>query len=372
MTTKASTASMKVLFVTRNTLFTVSGGDTVQILETAAHLREAGVEADVKTTGEITDYKGYDLLHFFNIIRPADIIPHIKKSNLPFVVSTIFVDYSEYDKEFRHGIAGFVFKLLHSDTVEYLKNVVRSILTGKERIPLRYILYGHKKSLKEIADKAGMLLPNSENEYNRLQKKYGINNQYSVIPNGIHPDLFNGNVESSEKQENLIVCAARIEGIKNQLHLIQALNNTSFKLLLIGDPAPNHKSYYELCKKAAAPNIEFIHQLPQHELAAFYRRAKVHVLPSWFETTGLSSLEAAVMGCNIVVSNRGDVNEYFGSFAHYCEPSSPASILQAVEHAASAPVNNALKEHIQSHYTWKKAAEKTLMAYKKVLGNTLS
>ena len=358
---------MKILFVTRSTLFTVRGGDTVQILETAAHLREVGIEVDIKTSSEITEYNGYDLIHFFNIIRPADIIQHIRKSKLPFVVSTIFVDYSEYDKEFRKGVSGFVFKLLHSDAVEYLKNIFRSLLTSNEKIPLRYILYGHKKTLKEIAYKASLLLPNSESEYNRLKLQYGINSPYMVIPNGIRPDLFTGNVNPIEKDEHLVLCAARIEGVKNQLHLIKALNNTRFKLLLIGNPAPHQMSYYKQCRELAASNIEFIPQLPQQELVAYYKKAKVHVLPSLFETTGLSSLEAAVMGCNIVISNRGDVKDYFKDFAFYCDPVSTHSILQTIENAAAAPVDPLLKAHIQSNFTWQKAAAQTLIAYKKVL-----
>lgn len=358
---------MKILFVTRSTLLTVRGGDTIQIIETAAHLRKMGVDVDIKNTAEITEYSGYDLIHFFNIIRPADIIPHIRKSKLPFVVSTIFVDYSEFDKYFRQGASGFLFKLLRSDAVEYLKNIFRSLLTSNEKIPLRYIIYGHKRSLKEIASKASLLLPNSESEYNRLKLQYGIHAPYMVIPNGIRPDLFIGNVSPFDKDEKLVLCAARIEGVKNQFHLIKALNNTKFKLVLIGNPAPNQMNYYNQCRKMAAGNIEFIHELPQHELVAYYKKAKVHVLPSLFETTGLSSLEAGVMGCNIVISKRGDVKEYFKDFAFYCDPVSSQSILQAIENAASAPVNPLLAAYIQSNFTWQKAAEQTLIAYKKVL-----
>ena len=71
---------MNVLFVVRSTLFTVKGGDTTQVIETAAQLRLLGVETDIKLAGEKIDYSPYDLLHFFNIIRPADILVHIKKS----------------------------------------------------------------------------------------------------------------------------------------------------------------------------------------------------------------------------------------------------------------------------------------------------
>ncbi len=97
----------------------------------------------------------------------------------------------------------------------------------------------------------------------------------------------------------------------------------------------------------------------------------MHVLPSWFETTGLSSLEAAAMGCNLVITRKGDTEEYFGDMAYYCEPDDISSIREAVLNAYSAPKNPKLKDHILENYTWNKTAEQTLNAYKTVL-NTYS
>ena len=96
----------------------------------------------------------------------------------------------------------------------------------------------------------------------------------------------------------------------------------------------------------------------------------MHVLPSWFETTGLSSLEAAAMGCNIVITNKGDAKEYFMEYAYYCDPESPPSILKAVEEAARNPMNTNLPDLIRKKYTWHEAAQKTLEAYKTVLSNS--
>ena len=103
----------------------------------------------------------------------------------------------------------------------------------------------------------------------------------------------------------MVLCVARIEGIKNQYNLIRALNDTAYKLILIGDAAPNQKGYYRQCKKIAAANISFLDYLPQEQLVDHYAAAKVHVLPSWFEVCGLSSLEAAAMGCRLVITDNG-------------------------------------------------------------------
>lgn len=352
---------MRIAFIARSTLLTTPGGDTVQVLATAKYLRKLGVEVDVKLSTDNIDHNTYDLLHFFNIIRPADILKHIR-SNKPYVVSTIFVDYTGYDKTQR----GLAFKLLPAGTIEYAKAIARA-LTGKDAIAAKeYLWRGHNNSIKKIIQNAACLLPNSENEYQRLHHAFNIDKKYTVIPNGIDPEIFPPSTQTS-KDPLMVVCAARIEGIKNQLNLIKALNNTKFNLYLIGNPAPNQQGYYHECKKIAAKNIFFIDNLPQQKLAEYYTRAKVHVLPSWFETTGLSSLEAAALGCNIVAGNRGDAKEYFGSHAFYCDPALPPSILQAVEQAAAAPVDPALEQQIRTKFTWEQAALSTIQAYKAII-----
>ena len=65
-------------------------------------------------------------------------------------------------------------------------------------------------------------------------------------------------------------------------------------------------------------------------VVALYRSARVHVLPSWFETTGLVSLEAGLCRCDVREHNRGHAREYLGDFAWYCDPADPASICSAV------------------------------------------
>ena len=117
---------MKVLFISRATLFRDKGGDTVQVQKTAEYLRKLEVEVDIRLCNEIIDYKPYDLLHFFNIIRPADILQHIKRSKKPYVVSTIYVDYSEYEKKARGGLAGKVFQIIPGHTIEYMKAIART------------------------------------------------------------------------------------------------------------------------------------------------------------------------------------------------------------------------------------------------------
>jgi glycosyltransferase involved in cell wall biosynthesis len=356
---------MKVALIARSTLYNAPGGDTVQIIKTAAGLNALGVTANIKLSREAIDYQAYDLLHFFNITRPADILSHVKLSGKPYVVSTIFCDYSEYDKNHRKGMAG-LFAYLSGDTIEYVKTIARWALGKDQLTSLSYFWQGQSRSIRSIINGAAFLLPNSSSEYSRIIKKYPSLPAYRIIPNGVDPELFKKD-ECVEKDDHLVLCVARIEGIKNQFNLIKALNNTRFKLLIIGTHAPNQHRYYQRCREIAGTNIEFIGHLPQTELLKYYRYAKVHVLPSWFETTGLSTLEAAVMGCNVVITNKGDTRDYFEDLAYYCDPESPQSIYRAIEQASQDPNTHQLREKILNNYTWEKAAIQTFKAYQTTL-----
>ncbi|MDP9041728.1 MAG: hypothetical protein M3N30_07080, partial [Bacteroidota bacterium] len=164
--------------IVRSTLYTVRGGDTIQAMQTARSLRQQGVIADIKLTNEAIDYNNYNLLHFFNITRPADILYHIRKAKLPFVVSTILINYSEYDKYYRKGISGMFFRYMPSDTIEYIKAISRWLL-GKDRLmSFSYAIKGQKRSIYEIIKKARLLLPNSSSEYIRLKELYDCRTGY--------------------------------------------------------------------------------------------------------------------------------------------------------------------------------------------------
>jgi glycosyltransferase involved in cell wall biosynthesis len=352
---------MRVAFITRSTLYTVPGGDTVQVLQTAAHLAEIGVDVEVKLSNEEICYEDFDLLHFFNLTRPADILYHSQKANKPFVVSTILCNYSEYDKHQAKGLRALI-GFLPANSIDYIKTVARWLL-GKDHLSGKnYLWMGQRKSIQKVLQQAALILPNSLSEHHRIIKQYTCSAKFRVVTNGIDPKLFSRDIELG-RDKNLVLCVARIEGIKNQLNLIKALNNTGFTLMLIGSHAPNQLAYYNRCRAIAAGNIRFISHVPQQELVKYYSAAKVHILPSWFETTGLSSIEAAAMGCNIVITDKGDTREYFADDAFYCDPGQPQSILAAVQKASEAKFDEGFRRKILKQFTWQQAAIQTYNAY---------
>lgn len=357
---------LNILMLARPNLLSDPGGDTMQVFETAQALRRRGHQVDINP--KQPDYRAYSLLHFFNIIRPEDIIGHLEHADKPYVVSTVYVNYEEYDRFHRPGLVGRAARILTADQTAYLKTVGKWLLKGEPLSSYSFLWQGRRRAMQRILQGAGCLLPNSHSEYRRLVNDYGIENDYVAVPNGVDPRLFLREWPAAGNRAG-VLCVGRIEGRKNQLNLIRALKGTSLPLTLVGHPARNQSGYYELCRKEAGKNVCFTGHLPQERLLPLYRQARVHVLPSWFETTGLSSLEAAAMGCNIVAGDRGDVREYLQDSAWYCEPGSLESIRQAVQEAYHAPPETALKERIRKTYNWDNAAGRTLEGYAIALGN---
>lgn len=350
--------------ITRPDLFTVPGGDTIQIVKTAESLKQLfDIHIDIVLDGEM-DYHSYSLIHFFNIICPEDILGHVNNSNIPFVVSTIYVDYHEYDRFHRKDLLGYLSRFIQHDRMAYIKTLAKFILNRERASTWRFFIKGHKRSIEHIIKKADLLLPNSVNEYARLKRDYKISKKYVVVPNAIDPFLFKN---KKEVKRDIVLCVGRIEGRKNQLNVIRALKNTSYTLVFIGQIAPNQKDYFNRCKAEATDKMKFFEFMPQEQLVTYYSRARVHILASWFETTGLSNLEAGVMGCNLVLGDRGDVRDYFEDMVHYCEPGDLKSIREAVNKAWDSKPNLLLQEKILNEFTWEKAAVVTAKAYQSVL-----
>jgi glycosyltransferase involved in cell wall biosynthesis len=363
---------MRVLFQSRSTLFSVPGGDTVQLMKTAESLRVLGVTVDISTELE-PSLDGYDLVHLFNLMRPQEVYvqaANAKKRGRRVALSTIYGLYTEYERKARPGLAGFVSRNLSPWQVERLKVLARVAANGEfSRGSMLVAALGYRTQCTRLVRLSDVFLPNSESEMKRVHADFETSRAkpYVVVPNAVDTAVFDPDVvrmsDEVRKFEGCVLSAARIEGRKCQLELVRAVRDLPVKLVLIGKPAPNHTAYYEAVKREANDRVHFLGQIPHDQLAQYYTAAKVHALVSWMETPGLSSLEAGAMGSNLVITEKGDTRDYFGDEAYYCDPESVDSIRQAVVAALEAPRNPVLQRRIRDEFTWQKAADMTLKGY---------
>lgn len=370
---------MKVLMQSRKNFFELRGGDTVQLEKTKMELEKLGVEVDFSLDFE-PDLSNYDLVHLSNVTRIQETYLHVKnakKQGKPIVLSTIYWPMDEFERLGQVGIRKFINSHVKIDTEEKIKAIARYLKDKNSRNEATRNLWkiGYTKMQKYVVDNVDYFLPNSEMEMDEFCKFFGVEkDRYKVIPNAIDADIARKQDEVEipkefEKYRNAIICVGRIEPRKNQLSLVKALDKSNYKLILVGAVSDNQKSYFNEIKEIMDrnPNFYYIPKIENSKLYQLYKVCKVSTLPSWLDTPGLVSLEAAAMGCNLAISSKGSTTEYFINMAEYCLPDDINGIRSAIDRAYAKPQNDKLKNRIFENYTWKIAGQKTLEAYKTIL-----
>ncbi len=370
---------MRVLMQSRINFNSLPGGDTVQLLKTKDQLERLGVKVDISLDWE-TDLSDYDLVHLSNVTRIQETYLHMKnaeKQNKPVVLSTIFWPMNDFERNGQVGIRRILNEKLDIDNIERLKAIARYIkdVSVRNLSTHNLITIGYTKMQRYVINNADVLLPNSEMEMCKLKESFGIDSRdYIVVPNGIDDKIASKRLAEEESIEfaefrDAIICVGRIETRKNQLALVKALDNSGYKLVLVGGVSSNHQKYFEVIKKYINRNDGFVYipRIENEKLYLLYKSCRVSALPSWLDTPGLVSLEAGAMGCNLAISTRGSTREYFGDDAFYCEPDDIESIRVAVDSAYSKGKDHRLQNKIFEKYTWSEAAKATLRGYELAL-----
>ncbi|KNZ70048.1 group 1 glycosyl transferase [Thermincola ferriacetica] len=377
---------LKVLFQNRPDAFDILGGDTIQMMKTREQLIKLGIEVNVCLDDE-PDVSQYDLIHIFNI-QTAEYglkqLRNAKRYGKPVVVSTIYWDLryvNQREDVVRFHRSRLIRALANKNwEISYRLLQIKRLLTVYNVFRDYRLRKKNKKKAYEMLKESDLLLPNSYAETEIMAFQFDapwIRSKAIVVPNGIevreYESINKADVENLVAQlpEKYVLEVGRFEPFKGQWRLIKALMDTpEIPLVFIG--YAGNKIYWQECKNLGEKrgNTWFIEAVPHDKIDLFYRKAKVHVLPSLRESPGLVTLEAAVNGANCVVSIHGPVMEYFGCDVWYCDPLDIGSIKKAVLQAWDSPCTTNLKQKVVENFTWIKAAKKTIEAYKHVLSDS--
>jgi len=348
------------------------GGDTIQVDKTRAALGEFGIEALECSADSIDSLPRCDLVHVFNLQMPESawrIMQSVRRRGLPLVFSPIY--WAEYE-------------LWYGDARQGRGLWRRVSRVGGDRLARRsYVAWQRAKQpgrstwrlQRSLLRTADALLPNSRAEASMLQAGFWLGAASAakthIVPNGIDPSLYlslpKPDVEFAARHgvRDFVLEVGTVYPVKNQLALLEALFDRPEPLVFIGHPHPAYAEYAAECRRRGEQRgrVVFVDQIPHERLPGVYALARVHVLPSWRETPGLASLEAAAAGCRVVTTSTGSTREYFREEAQYCDPSDIASIRRAVLTAQAAPQTDGLRQRVLQEFTWRRAAEATARAY---------
>jgi len=371
---------MKILLWTRSDCFKAKGGDMVQVENTYLELKNLGFDVTISDRNNL-NISEFDIIHLFQLDWTPETYLHAKKAhqlNKKIVVSPIHHNVSEvkkFDNEYVFGLRRLS-KILFVDQFQRdtFKNIYRSILDINKALPTLYsIILGLKHMNQKVLEWSDYVLVQTKLEAYDLKETYGVDFKWEVIPNGVS-DLYTqkNKLVNPFGFEDYIVCVGRIEPRKNNLNIIAAVKelrketNKDIKVVFVGKKSTKHKEYTSLFDLEVAKNdwIVFKDYVSYSSMPSIYKFAKVCVSASWFETTGLTLLEALFMGTN-AVSTSPRAKEILGDLCSYCVPEKVESIASALktEYFRDRPkLNSKFKEE----YTWRNTAVRTSEIYRKI------
>jgi len=328
---------MKVLLCTRGDYYRNFAGDSMQVIKLAQYLRKKGVTVDIND-GVVNDYSEYDIIHLFNLTRMGETYKYYKlahKFKKNIVISTLYWNLTNYYK--------------YINDLEGIKLVERCNAYREE------ILKGCK-----------MIFPNSYMEEQLLKKSFQISAPCQVVYNGVEVEddstpLYN--FKDRYGFDSYILSVGRISPEKNQLSLCKVCEKLGLQLVLIGNVS--NKEYFKQCIKYH--NVTYLGFMDSYNIYNAYRFARLHVLPGFYETPGISSLEAAASGCILVSTEEGSAREYFKDMAIYCSPYDEKSIEGAVQEGLKSHKLGRLKDYVLKNYSWEKSADEIFESYKNIL-----
>ena len=329
---------MHIVLLARKTLYTQPGGDTVQVEETASALLRCGHEASIVLAGDALPRKA-NVLHGFNLGRPADLLPYFRSFKGKKILSSIYVDYSLADQQ-RFSV---LYSLVGKHGLEYVKTIARA-LNGSDRFPgAQYMAVGQKSQVRTLLRLTDLLITSSKSEKERIQDDFGsLSCRVKTVPLGIGASFLEPYEEAKERKGLLLL--GRLEWLKNQKTIITWATANNWPLTVVGDANTNQRKYYDDCLAQAGPTVTFLPYTAGDELKQLLRTHHTLLIPSHFETFSLVGWEAAAQGMQVLYNDVADMNETLAPVGIPIQIEDKASAVTAITAAL-----NGNKEQKKSH-----------------------
>lgn len=359
-------APSRICSIAHRNALNVMGGGEVQLFQTIRALRSHGVMSDIGI-GKIPEGK-YGLFHVYSL-HHRNLLIGRQVAGKPYVLTPIYWDRSEL-AWVAPRIMGLFSSSGSSSEIEAGYAALRSQRDAS--LEARAGSAGFDEEVEHLILNAAAVLPNASSEFDCLRQAVPeLSQEPTIVPNAVDGELpvTNRNLQPELKlPERFVLCVGRLEPNKNQLTMLYALRDLGLPVVLIGSEVD--LKYAALCREVAGPDAVLLGSQTAGVVSLAMAKATVHCLPSFGETPGLANLEAAAIGCPLVVSNRGAEREYFGEMAEYCDPLDPASIRRAVlaarKHKRSARTAR-LQKKVRVEYCWQNVASQLLGVYNRIL-----
>lgn len=241
--------------------------------------------------------------------------------------------------------------------------------------------YSFLNKQTRVARQLDRILTVSEASRRDIAREYEVPAyRMRVVGNGINLDVFHP-MEGIERASNRLITTLSADApLKGFRYLAEALHElrrrrSDVTLTVIGKPGVNTETQELIDRLGLSRAVRFTGFVEDRDIARLYAESTLAVVPSLYEGFGFPAGEA--MACEVpVVSTRGGaLPEVVGDdgACGLLVPTRDASALaRAIESLLAEPERRAAmgragRARVLEQFTWKRAAERTVDAYREVI-----
>ena len=200
--------------------------------------------------------------------------------------------------------------------------------------------------------------------------------KFSTVPNGINTSLFYPISEIERENNRVIVTNSADTPLKGLFFLFQAVAELSktqdIQVTVVGEPKKDGDIAKLVRKLGIGHCIRFTGRIDDREFVRQYARATVAVVPSVYEGFGLPVGEAMACEVPVISTTGGALPEVVGNAGILVPPANSSALAKAIGELLANPLKaqdlgQAGYRRVQKHFTWQKAAEKTVNVYREVI-----
>jgi len=230
---------------------------------------------------------------------------------------------------------------------------------------------------KRVARALSRIITVSRSARDDISKDFKIpTKRFKIVPNGINTDLFYPMPDIKREKNRIIVTNSADIPLKGLLYLLQAVAEISkrrkIRLIVIGSPKKNGTIVKLITKLGIGNLITFTGRIDEKQYVRQYAKATVAVVPSVYEGFGLPAGEAMACGVPVISTTGGALPEVVGNAGVIVPPADSDALAEAITKLLDKPamarsLATAGYKRVQDNFTWKRAAEKTVAAYREVI-----
>ncbi len=323
-----------------------SGGMNIFVYELAKKLAKTGIYVDVFS--RLQDEKDGHIVQILQNFR----VVHLKAGSFSHIPKRELIQYIPEFAEYIHSFISkekTVYDLVHAHyymsglaalKLQELSQKKPPLITTFHTLALMKNLVARDEVEREtderidseikLIDRSNRITASSITDRDYLMSLYDCPpEKIEVITPGVDTNLFHRiDKKDAARQINenpdqkIIMFVGRIEPLKGIDVLMYAMKiylhrnpHSNLKLMIVGGSNKNHATNEELIRLKELqhtlrihPSVEFIPQQPQLILPYYYNYADIVVMPSHYESFGMTTLEAMACGTSIITTDTSGIS----------------------------------------------------------------